>query len=268
MRRIRYIEVLLACAVPALAAFFSLERWTDFSAGRFLIFCPAVFLLCAHIFAFNDWVEPGPAGKNKVFFPVFLGLAALGLFSMIAKPSLAIAAVIVVLSFLYSGPAVRYKAVPVASSLAHFFGAGLLFLLGYCLFRPGDLRGVWTGIYFALLICAGHLVHETRDHFRDQNLGLTTNSVRFGRGNAFQAAFVLFSLAAAYLAVLAFSGLVPFLWIYGGLGAYILHVGQFQRTLAQDPGLENLQRFRRDYRLVYMACGVYMWLVLVWQIKK
>jgi 4-hydroxybenzoate polyprenyltransferase len=179
-----------------------------------------------------------------------------------------IAAVIIALSLLYSGPALKYKAVPIVASLAHFFGAGLLFLLGYGLFHPLDRRALPAGVYFSLLICAGHLVHETKDYYRDRRLGLTTNAVKFGRGNTFRAAFVLFSLAAVYLMALAFSGRIPFLWVYGGLSAYILHVGFFRRTLAQDPGLENLRRFRRDYRLVYTACGVYMWLVLIWQIKK
>ena len=109
----------------------------------------------------------------------------------------------------YSHPAPSAKSAPVLSSLPHLLGGLLHFLLGYSLFDALDRRGILIGFFFALTFTAGHLNQEVRDHEGDRVNGLRTNAVFFGKERTFLAGLVLFMLAYADLAWLAFRGLIP-----------------------------------------------------------
>lgn len=232
--RIRYNEVFLAASVPLSGIVFSMNAWHGFSIVQCVFFSAALFCFLSHVYVFNDWAEARmqPAGENsaeklevkKLFlFSIFLVVIALLLYWMISLMHFFAAGAMFILSFLYSSPTIRLKNVPVVSSVAHFFGAVILFLSGYGLFHPIDNGGIRISVYFALLICAGQLIHEAGDYGHDSALGIRTNAVWFGVEKTFYAGFAVFSIAFLYVLLLAAKGVVAGVLSYGAVATYGLH---------------------------------------------
>ena len=151
----------------------------------------------------------------------------------------------------YSHPALSAKSAPVLSSLPHLLGGLLHFLLGYSLFDALDRRGILIGFFFALTFTAGHLNQEVRDHEGDRVNGLRTNAVFFGKERTFLAGLVLFMLAYADLAWLAFRGLIP-----AALGVLPLVLGPIHlalsvRAMRRGLSFDSVGRLQRGYRTLY-----------------
>jgi 4-hydroxybenzoate polyprenyltransferase len=89
------------------------------------------------------------------------------------------------------------------SSINHLLGGALLFLLGYTLSRPFDLKGLLIGLFFGLAFAGGHLNQEVRDYEGDLLNGIRTNAVVFGRRRTFLASQLTFTAAYGLLANLA-----------------------------------------------------------------
>lgn len=278
LKQIRYSEVLLLLGSPFLGVFISLNSGTDFIIGRFLIFCPAAFLLVAHVYTFNDWAaynnESGrregtlSIGRNELLsFSSGMVFLSILLFLKISIITGSIALSIIFLSILYSHPRIKLKGLPLIPTLIHLPGGVLLFLLGWALFSSAYFRGSAIGLYFALVFAGGHLVHETIHFSEDRAVGLNTSAVRFGKEKTFFAGFILFSLSFLYLAGLAWIQLLPFSLFYAAAVLYPAYVYLF--LAARRKGLEtaSLVSFRRRYRLIYIVLGFYLWLTLIWRLQ-
>jgi 4-hydroxybenzoate polyprenyltransferase len=272
---VRYPEVILLQGSPLLGMAFAIGDVTAEKLATAVVFAVASFLLVAHIWTFNDWAglttdsnDPNKAGhvfstkgvspRGLLSFSLGLFAASVLLFALLPHRTLVIAVAVAMLGVVYSHPALHAKSIPLASSVTHLLGGLSHFLLGYSLFEGVDRRGVLIGLFFALTFAAGHLNQEVRDHAGDELNALSTNAVYFGQRLAFLAGLVLFTLAYADLALLAYHRLVP--PAVGALAAalYPVHLGASILTLYAGLEFGSVQRLQRVYRVLYALIGLSM----------
>lgn len=279
LRVVRHLEVLLFSGAPLLGVAFAGGLRTG-NVPDVVTFLVANGLLFAHIFAFNDWgnvakdlqdprrsgrtfVRHGLSPGSMLALTLALGTGALALLLWLSLSCFLLGVVMVVLSALYSHPRLDHRSWPIMSSLNHFTGGVVQFLLGYAVVRPVDSAAVLMGIYFAIVLIAGHLVQELRDLDGDRLTGVSTNAVRFGRRRTFLISSFLFALSYAYLASLAHIQVAPAAWLSFGWVAP-LHFWFSWRTWRTPLRTPDLQRYQIVYRSVFVVIGAAMLLDLVW----
>lgn len=188
----------------------------------------ASLFLIAHIYAFNDWSgalldqqDPNKAGETALCrggsrgqlltVCCVLGALALAVYALLDWQLLVLGVLMIVFSSWYSlpHPVFQGKTIPVLSTVLHLGGSVLYFLSGYAIRDGLDLRGVLIGLYFGILIMAGHLAQEVQDAEGDRGNGLRTTATLFGARFAFAASLVLFVLSHVYLWILATRGMLP-----------------------------------------------------------
>ncbi len=282
VRCIRFGEVLILQGGPLIGLAFSIGNITPARLGTTILFAGASFLLVAHIFFFNDWAEvaqqdgyPSSAvapvrcrnvTPNALFwFSILLLAASLLLFLLFPLPTLLLAAAIAALGILYSHPRHNGKSRPIISSLIHFGGGMLHFLLGYSVFSEIDQRGLLIGLFFALSFAAGHLNQEVRDYNLDRQVGARTNAVAFGKKRNFLAGIVLFAFSYAYLSLLCWCGFLPRLLAFLPLVLFPLHFLWSMRALRSDLNSASIRRLQSQYRFLYALIGLSMMATLFWR---
>jgi 4-hydroxybenzoate polyprenyltransferase len=271
---IRWDEALVLQGAPLIGASFSLGAWSAHNILVLAIFAVGSCCLVAHVFVLNDWSgihgdlrDPNRAART---FPAkgvsrtelgFLATALLAssllLLALVDTVTLALALAIAGLSVLYSAPLFHMKGLPFFSSLLHFVGGTLHFLLGYAAFAAIDARGVLIGCFFALVFTAGHLTHETRDCEGDLLNGIRTTAVAFGRRQSFFAGLALFTAAYALLVALAAYGIVPRVLVLAAV-LYPVHLFASLRAMRAGLNFESLGQLQRCYRALYAVIGIVM----------
>lgn len=269
---IRLDEVLVLQGTPVMGAILGLGVPTSDDGARGLIFAAGSLCLVAHVFVINDWSgidgdlrDPNRATRTfaaKGVSRVGIGLLAvmllgltLLLFSLLGANSLVLASAILVLSTLYSAPAIHMKGRPILGSALHLAGGALHFLLGYATFSAVDARGIAIGCFFGLIFAAGHLVHETRGHEGDLLNGIRTNAVAFGKAQSFGWGLALFTAAYVLLVVLALWGALPRNLVFAA-ALYPVHLHASLRAARAGLTVESLLQLQRCYRLLYALVGV------------
>jgi 4-hydroxybenzoate polyprenyltransferase len=272
---IRYQEVLVLQGSPLLGAVFAHPRMGLDTVMCAALLAAASVLLVAHIWSFNDWAgaaldanDPnksadvfatrGVSRRGLAVLSLILLGGSLALLAFLPRQTLLLGVVIALLGGLYSHPYFNAKGTAVVSSLPHLIGGALHFLLGYSVFTPIDRQGALLALFFALTFTAGHLNQEVRDHEGDRLNGIRTNAVVFGKGLAFAAGFVLFTLAYADLAFLAWARIAPAELGLLAIVLYPIHVVWSITTLRAGLTFESVSRFRNRYRLLYAVIGVAM----------
>jgi 4-hydroxybenzoate polyprenyltransferase len=282
LRHIRFGEVFVLQGTPLMGALFSigfsgpLNTSTLETIGVFLI---GSILLVAHVFTLNDWADiayglkaPDPlvSSRRLFWFSIFLLLASLLVFDLIAGRVVVLGAVVAGFGFLYSHPKLNFKGTPVASSFPHLVGGFFHFLLGYAVFLPSCsgctfsawvFRGVLIALFFALTFTAGHLNHEVRDFELDSKNNVRTNAVTFGKRRTFIAGLIVFTLAYLCLILLTgFSLIISPLIFWLSIPFYILHLYWSLHALHAGLGSDVLDRFQIQYRSLYAVIGILMFL--------
>lgn len=271
---IRFDEVLVLQGSPLLGAVFSIGSFTSARIVDLAIFAAASFCLTAHVFAINDWSgiradsrdtnRPkgvfltngiGPTGIRHLWVAL-LALSIL-LLSCAGLGTLILGLAIAGLSALYSAPVYHVKGIPLLNSVLHLTGGLLHFLLGYSLFHPVDGRSLEIGCFFGLLFAAGHLTHEARDCDADLLNGIRTNAVTFGKAGSFAAGIVLFTIADAWLVVLAARGIVASALVVAA-ALWAVHLYWSLRTLRAGLNFESIWRLQVRYRALYAILGLIM----------
>jgi 4-hydroxybenzoate polyprenyltransferase len=265
---LRYRDAFIFEAPALVGLAYSMTEASLASVARALLFVPAGFLLMAHIFLFNDWSDRATdvhgsksvrrrsdqtlTNRQMLAFSISLAFASLILFSFLSKTLVVIAFFSLLLGVAYSFPVQRFKgkAIPLLSSILHFAGILLAFLLGYALFSPIEPRALLIGGYLALIITAGHLVQEVQDYAGDVAAGLSTNAVRLGQRFMFAVACGLFTLSFVYLYGLASEGLIPSALRYL-VALYPIYAGLAWWTYRAGLTPENVRRFRSRYRRLF-----------------
>jgi 4-hydroxybenzoate polyprenyltransferase len=257
----------LVMFVPALAPGYALDA---------LLACAGSFFLAASILAVNDWadirldtqnalkrkrtfLEMGIGPRQMLGLTIGLGAAGLLLFAALSRLHALAALGALALGAAYSVPvgAVRGKSLPVLSSLLHFGGTLLAFLLGALTFAPDDWRGLLAAAHPAILITAGHLVHEVEDYEQDRLSGCRTHAVRFGPKPVFGAASLLFAASFALLYWLAAHGFLPAPVQAAALLApvyAVFAVRAYRSGLTRD----GIRRLRHQYRALFAAVTLSM----------
>jgi len=228
----------------------------------------------AHVFCFNDWsgrqldhcdpnkresslLSRGFSGQEILVVTVSLGIASCLLLGMISLRLLGFAFLIIVMGIIYSFPVARFqgKRIPLLSTVLHVGGVLLTFLIGYGLIHRMDQRGVLIGVYFAMLISAGHLVQEVQDCQGDRLNQIRTHTIVFGQRTMFVVAFTMFSLSFAYLYWLARGG-----WVLPSLKYLVLLypalVGLFWQADRAGLTFGAVRRLRSRYRMLFAVVAV------------
>jgi 4-hydroxybenzoate polyprenyltransferase len=250
----------MALFIPALSGA-NLVRTLFLAAGS--------FLAMAHIFAFNDWadmildhqsaqkghasfLERGVTRREMLYLAAVLAVAGIGAVAMASPVLVPIALGMILLGMIYSLPVrgVQAKGVPIVSSLLHFAGTVLTFLLGSAAFAAIDARSFLIGCYFGILITAGHLVQEVQDYPDDRLGGVRTNAVQFGQAPMFFLSFGLFGFSFLLLLALATAGLVPAI---SGYALALFPIYAYWAIGVYRGGLQygDVKRLRDQYRILF-----------------
>lgn len=266
---IRYQDAIVA-QVPALTGIlFSVESLTVEIFPKILSCTIASFFLMAHIFAFNDWVDKmvdyrDPCKKESNFLSkriahlemltisIILGIISVLIFAMLSYQLLVLSSVGIVLSLAYSFPvqSLQGKRIPILSSILHFIGSSIAFLLGYVLFSEIDEKGLLIAFYFSFIFVAGHLVQEVQDFKGDQKNGIRTHAVQFGPNQMFITANIIFTLSFIYLFWLGYINLIPSFLKYLAF-FYPAYLSMAIAVARKGLDYHTIKRFRTQYRLLY-----------------
>jgi len=272
-RCIRWADVLILQGAPILGIAFSVGLITAAKLTALIFFCAASFLLVTHIFTFNDWAESVQAADSggaatplatredirpsiPLFFSFSLLAASMLLFLFLSPRLFLLAVVIAAFGIFYSHPSLNAKSMPIISTLLHFAGGLLYFLLGYALFSTLDLRSVLIGTFFGITFAAGHPIQEVRDFHEDRQVGARTNAIVFGPRPNFFAGVILFTVQYLYLFLLAWSGLIPRFLALLPIVFFPIHIWWTFLTLRRGLTSENVIRFQNRYRILYMLIGL------------
>jgi 4-hydroxybenzoate polyprenyltransferase len=271
-RSIRFDEIILLQGTPFAGVLLSMGAVTWEKLKLLILFAAANILLVTHIFTFNDWAaatqkngQPNRAtamvynreldSRLLLFFSLALLGAGLVFFAFLGLNTFILAFAIAAIGVFYSEPRLNAKSTPIGSSLSHFVGGMLHFLLGYTLFLPLDHRGILIGLFFALTFTAGHFNHEVHDFDHDQQHHLRTNAVAFGKRPVFIASLIIFTLAYGFLLCLALAGLIPRLLAIWPIVLYPLHLVCTLSALRRGLTPETVGRLQTRYRLIYALIG-------------
>lgn len=276
-RSVRWADVLVLQGAPILGVVFSVEQMTAAKLTMSLPFGAASVLLTIHVLTLNDWADftRGIHHSNRAMLElesrnisprmllVFSGsilVASLLLFLLISRNCFLFAVVVALLGIFYSHPSLNGKSMPIVSTLLHFIGGLLHFLLGYVLFSLIDSRGLLIGTFFGLTFAAGHPVQEARDVFEDRRAGARTNAIVFGARQNFFAGMILFTLQYLYLFWLAWRGLIPPLLTALPILFYPIHIWWALATLRGGLTQKGIIQFQTRYRILYALIGLSLFL--------
>lgn len=248
----------------------------------FIIFLSATTLLILHTLLFNDWAghKINPAERTRVVLQQgesenIRPLATASIFflfiSTLFYAALEIRLLIplscwVILSFLYSHPAVHMKGKAGSSFLLHLLGGVVKFLLGYLLLSSDFPKGIMLALFFSLIFSAGSLVHQCLHESEDKGAALDTAAVRYGKRKVIVGAIVLFILSHAYLFVLSWTGWVAWkisLVLAMGL---IAHFQAIIRLLSTPRDIDDdIKKYQRLYRSLY---GLASMVIILWSVSR
>jgi 1,4-dihydroxy-2-naphthoate octaprenyltransferase len=110
--------------------------------------------------------------------------------------------------FLYSWPEVNLKGIPLGGLVVSFATEILLFHLSYLFFMPYSYQSVSISLYFALLVSAGHLIHELIDQKADQEQNIRTTAVWLGQSKTTGVIKLIYLVAFLHLFAIFFVGYV------------------------------------------------------------
>jgi len=264
----RFAEVSILLGFPMIGLFFAFESAEQLLSLPVFLFIAAIFSLFTAIYAFNGLAGSKDDIHNsrlsdlkgkKTSFIVTLAVSlsiSLLLFFLI-KPLLALfSAVSFLLWCVYSFPEKGFKYRPVLGTLIHFIGQIIHFMMGCAVLKPLDGVSFAASVYFALLFSAGHINHELIDHDADEKAGIRTGAVCFGVRAWEKVSFVLFSLAAFYIAALAVAqpGLIAICLPFAAAGA--VHILFKICTLKKPAGQPKFLKERSFYRILYFVAGI------------
>ncbi len=270
---IRWPEVLLLQATPAVGAILTIEKPTGLKLINAGVMLAADTLLLAHIWTLNDWADidadlSNPKRSNTTFtergvsraamlqLSAFLVLLSFGLFTLLPGWTLSTALLIAALGWLYSAPPVYGKGRCVLSSVLHFLGGCFHFVLGCSIFGSPASMVYAQGILFGLVFAAGHAIQEVEDHDADRLRGIRTNAVVFGKFWQFGMGCLLFAAAYLYLAFLAHLRLVPgYLGIVSAAAILVQAYCAFE-VKRRRCAPAAVRRFRQAYRCLFATIGV------------
>lgn len=275
---IRYFDIMVLMAYPTMGAIFAIDLLELQNSFRLTMFIFFNFLFIAHIYIYNDLSdallnpdEPKsrsthalkhPALSEREVFTLSLAMALIALigFALISWRLFLLALVLEFLTTLYSSSRVNFKGKPVFSTLIHFFGASLYFMGGWVVFESFTVEGMCLGIFFGLVLSAGHFSNEIEDFEQDLSAGIRTNAIVFGQRPVFRAGLFLFLISSLFFLYICIFHLGSFAYIVVCSFLVLGWLVQIRRYWHWKGG-DGIRGFRLFYRVVY--AGLCFVLVLI-----
>jgi 4-hydroxybenzoate polyprenyltransferase len=267
--RYRVPELPFWLGIPALGL---LAADRPVALGRLLAFALADAALMIHLLLLNDWggLVRNPAEGQRVGLPAvsaeeaeplrwaaLLALAlGLALGAALSERHLALLLAGGAMSLLYSHPRTHWKERLGRSLLLHLAFGLAGFGLGYLTAVDALDRRALLGLFFALLLPAGLLVHQAIDVEEDRRGGVVTAAVRFGPRPLALGGLALFALAHLLLVALAVLHAVRF----SDAALFSLPVLAHGRLIARllrraPPTPAMLRRYRQAYRVLFLLAS-------------
>lgn len=211
------------------------------------------------IFSFNAWAGYNTDKVNKRLDALFifskrqLGFIAAILFTisvtiiMFHKQSIILTALgVLFLWFIYSMPK-GLKGIPFGGILVSFITEILLFHLSYLFFSDYSFKSIFISIYFAVLVAAGHILHEMIDYEADMSTNFLTTVVYFKKQYQYAFMPVLYVISLIWLCVLKLNDFVSIRCFVIFLVVNIL-VLFFSLNLKKQA---NYHKFRKTYLVLF-----------------
>ncbi len=164
----------------------------DHTETLFKVFLISFFTGLA-VYALNSWAdyetdqanprlkETHRLSKDEFWRSIFLASIAAISFTMVWIPTIILAVVSTLLLWaLYSLKPFRLKNVPFGGLALSFITQVVQFHIGYLAFSEPGLESIYYSAFFALLVSAGHLIHECIDLEADQKTNTQTTAVFLG----------------------------------------------------------------------------------------
>ncbi|HEY1791513.1 MAG TPA: UbiA family prenyltransferase [Opitutaceae bacterium] len=269
---LRFREILVMQAPPLMGLALAAGAGTPRPYPTMALFAAGSLLLVAFVWSLNDWADMRADRSNpnrpasllaagQVSGRSLLGLslgmlaASLAVFAVLPGRTLLIAAAIAALGAAYSLSSIFVKGQPLVSSLLHFVGGILHFLLGYSVLSPLRADALALAPFFALVFMAGHATQEIQDWSADRANGIRTNAVAFGPVPVFACSCAAFAAAYAYFALLAVHGLVPRILLWPVSIAGVLQAICSAAALGSGLSFQSMHELRRQYRYLFAAIG-------------
>ena len=286
LKAIRVVESTLMTGFPLIGFIFALNQSSFESIWRLIataaLFCFSTFFLVIYVYSFNSWggikadklntrledhpVLTGEITEWQLRAIAYTGIALNLILYYILFPRCFVLAPLIALNWtFYSHPKIMGKALPIAGTAIHFVGGVLQLLLGYVVISDFNLHGILGSIYFALIFAAGHLNHEVKDHDADSEAGLKTNAVVFGPKKMLLAAFVVFTIAFAYLLTITLAGVLIFAESWPFLAIFPIHFLLHRHMVANLNGRVFDKSYQRNYRLLFLAAGIVLVATKLWE---
>jgi 4-hydroxybenzoate polyprenyltransferase len=143
------------------------------------------------------------------------------------------------------------KGIPIMGMMCAFIAQMIHFHLGYLVFAPWSHESIVLSIYFAVLFCGGHALHEVIDFDADKRAGINTSAVAFGKRNLFLASNYIFVFGTLYLTFLYFYNVIQVYWLIPYVLAFFLQL-LFLLKLPSNWNKEDLFDYRRKYMTAYL----------------
>ncbi len=268
----RLRELMVWLGIPCLGA----VAGESFSLGfRLVLFGSSMIFAMAHVLLINDW---GDLKKNPLemerFSPrvnislfrsrllilaIFAFAVSVCLYAQLVSLGILLffAVVGVLLSLLYSHPKIHLKQSMLGSSVLHFLGGILQFMLGYAVFSQTWQEGILLGVFFSLIFVSGHLVHECIDFHEDKKGGIKTRATRFGVRAVLQAALGSFFGAHFFLLSMVVIHAIDRVVFFIFLLPAVLHFAfLYKLSVCSVPKQSDIKEYRSYYRLIYAGCSM------------
>jgi 4-hydroxybenzoate polyprenyltransferase len=153
------------------------------------------------------------------------------------------------------------KGIPIMGIVCAFIAQILHFHIGYLVFSGWNSESIFLSIYFALLFCGGHALHEVIDFEADKNAGVKTSAVFFGRRHLFYVSNLIFGVSILYIITFMVMNVLPFHWVMPYYFAFAFQLWFFL-GIPKEWDKNDLFNYRRKYMTAYGIATVAVMLMM------
>jgi len=231
---------------------------------------------------FNDWgdfrlnpSEPEQRAHQALKYPELVGekeilllclilvlVSLIGIFFLSFRSGMMML-LVTLINFLYSQPYFSFKRLPALAELAHFFGGGSYFLVGWGLFENWNLTALLLASFFGVILVAGNFPNQIEHFEQELKIGLRTSAIYFGKRPVLNFSLWVFLLSSFYFLIPAFQ-LGNEIIILAGI--YLMLAWLVVIFLARrDRFLKEIKLLRRIIRVIYLFFSLLLIFALVWE---
>lgn len=281
IRLFRLIDAAVFTGMPVAGIIIAVYHSTGIHIeySNILIFIPAVYLMALHVFLINDWYDftndrndPGKAlllVSSKFIFvmALFSGLFSLVILISFSTNSFFIGLMLFLLSLVYSTSTfyIHGKTICILASLLHLVGGLLAFLLGYLFVGIYSTDVLIAGLMIGILLSAGHIFQEIQDVQGDLKNNIRTTANLLGINHSAFLGLGLLFMAHLIMEYLIGTGFFPAVTA-GNWVAFILVALSIGNKLRKKITRYSIKQFRNQYRIVYAALGLYIFIKIFAQL--